>query len=157
MKPKGTSKIDIEGLENLERGTGVKVGEDTSYDYAGKFETEGMPLIDPGTGKTVSIRTFTYKIDPKKVRSVPDNKQQIFNDHAGFIRRVLWGDGLVPLENISPRVIINKKKLVYQIFVPCEARLNTVWADKPQNLSHLLAKEAKEKQDKKGKLDSHVK
>lgn len=135
--------VNIDGAENLKRGTGVQIDSETNYDYAGEFSTDGVPLIDPGTGKTVSIRVFTFKIDPSKLRLVPKDKQKLFNDHSKFIEKVLWGDGLIRLDGVNPRVIINKKGLFYQIFVPCEAKRGVMFMDKPHNLTKLLAEEAK--------------
>lgn len=130
--------IDVEGLEDLKPGTGIEVG-DTKYEYASELSTDGVPLIDPGTGKTIAIRVFTFKINPEKVKEINKvNKQLIFNNHVKQITTILWGDGLRPLEEVAPRVIINKRKGIYQIFVACEARLNTVWGEKPNNLSELL-------------------
>lgn len=137
---KGTNTIDVEGLKDLNPGSGVRIG-DTKYEYGASLETEGTPLIDPGTGKTVSIRVFHFKMEPSRVKSFPVNdKQAIFNSHATQIKTILWGDGLIPIEGISPRVIVDKKKMAYNIFVPCEARLNVMWADRPKNLSVELAK-----------------
>lgn len=144
--------IDVEGLENLKAGEGIKVDKETKYDYVGDFQTEGAPLIDPGQGKSVMIRKLKFNIDPTKIKFVPKNKQQLFNDHAKFIERLLWGDGLIRLEGVNPRVIINKKRLFYEILVPCEARRGIMFMEKPHNLSQLLAKEAKD-----GKLDPKTK
>lgn len=134
----------ITGMENLKPGDGVQVG-DTKYEYGASLQTEGTPLIDPGKGKTVSIRVFHFKMDPAKVKDFPIDKQEVFNAHATQIKHILWGDGLIPLEGVSPRVRINKRMKYYNIFVPCEARLGVSWIEKPKNLTELLAK---------GKLES---
>ena len=137
-------------MAELKPGTGNKVG-DTQYEYGADLHTEGTPIIDPGIGRTVSIRVFDFKMNPT-VRGFND-KQAIFNSHAKQISTILWGDGLIPLEQVPPRVIIDYKKWSYKIFVPCEARLGTLFVDAPKNLSEELAKNAKP--NKKGKLDSH--
>lgn len=134
---KGINKIDIEG--EFKPGEGVD-----GYEYGADLNTTGVPLIDPGTGKTVSIRTFQFKMnpDPKVKRNFPD-KQTLFNAHAKQITTILWGDGLRPLEEFAPRVIIDIKKGFYKIFVPCEARLNTLFVESPKNLTKELVKERK--------------
>lgn len=108
------------------------------------LETETTPIIDQGVGKAVVIREFLFQINPE----IPDleliDKQVLFNAHAKQIATMLWGDGLRPLEENPPRVIIDVKNKVYRIFVPCEARLGVVFADKTRNLSEEL---------KKGQLD----
>lgn len=133
-------------LEDLKPGDGVQVG-DTKYEYGADLSTEGTPLIDPGTGKTVSIRVFHFKMDPSKVKHFPNDRQLIFNSHAKQIRTILWGDGLVPIEGVSPRVIIDMKHHSYNIFIPCEARISTMFIDRPQNLSEVI----------KGKLEKPAK
>lgn len=116
---------------------------------AGTYETEGKVIEDPGTGKTISLRMFDYKINPESVeRFKKSTKQDIFNAHAGEISRILWGDGLRPFEESSPRVIIDMKNLSYKIIVPCEARLNTVFPERAKNLEEML---------KQGKLESQKK
>lgn len=137
LKSGGTNKINIEGLENLKPGEGVE-----GYEYGSNLETEGVPLIDPGTGKTISIRTFTFRMNPKTKDF--SNKQEIFNSHAKQISTILWGDGLRPYEAANPRLIINKKKKMYQIFVPCEAKSGVLFLDKPRNLSEMMIKSRKD-------------
>jgi hypothetical protein len=75
-------------------------------------------------------------------------KQALFNAHAKQIETSLWGDGLRPLENISPRVIIDSKKGFYQIFVPCGAAKGLIFSERDRNPELL------HKQLAKGKLDS---
>jgi len=131
----------IENLDKLKKGDGVDIG-NGKYEYGADLETEGVPVIDPGRGKTVSIREFEYKINPQMKR-MPDN-QTLFNAHAQEIKRFLWGDGLVPMEEVPPRVVVDKKNQRYKIYVGCEARLGVSWMETPKNLSVELAK---------GKLD----
>ena len=137
--------VDIKGLENLKPGTGVQVDKDTKYEYGSQLETEGVPLIDPGGGPVNVIRVFTFKMNPEKKDFT--NKQAIFSTHAKQIETILWGDGLRPLENVSPRVILNNKKGIYQIFVPCGASRGVIFSEKDRN-PELLHKQLK------GKLDS---
>ena len=137
LKSGETNKVSIEGdLENMKPGEGVE-----GYEYASDLETEGVPLIDPGTGKTISIRTFTFRMNSETKDF--SNKQAIFNSHAKQIATILWGDGLRPYEATNPRVVVNKKKKMYQIFVPCEAKLGVNFFDKPHNLSEELLKSNK--------------
>ena len=125
--------------QDLKPGEGVSVDKDTKYEFGADLSTEGTPLIDPGTGKTISIRVFDFKMNPD-LKELPD-RQTLFNSHSRQIATILWGDGLRPLEEISPRVIIDKKGGSYKIFIPCEARLNTLFADRPKNLSEVLTKQ----------------
>lgn len=131
------NKTTIEGdLKDLKPGTGIE-----GYEYGSNLETGGVPLIDPAVGKTISIRTFEFKMNPdqKVIRNFPD-RQTLFNSHAKQIKTILWGDGLIPLEEISPRVIIDAKKHKYQFFIPCKARREVLFMEKPKNLSEELLK-----------------
>lgn len=128
--------------KELKPGDGVKIDDKTKYEYGADLQTEGTPLIDLGIGKTVSIRTFTFRMNPKTKDF--SNKQEIFNSHAKQISTILWGDGLRPYEAANPRLIINKKKKMYQIFVPCEAKSGVLFVDKPRNLSEMMLKSRKD-------------
>ena len=137
--------VDIKGLENLKKGTGVDVGDNTKYEYASELATDNMPLIDPGGGGVVVIRVFHFKMNPEK-KHFP-GKQALFNSHARQIEHSLWGDGLRPLESNSPRVIIDSKRGFYKIMVPCIAAKGVIFSEKDRN-PELLHKQLK------GKLDS---
>lgn len=128
----------IDNFEQLRPGTGISIDDKTKYEYGADLSTEGTPLIDPGIGKTVTIRVFDFKMNPDKERIFPTDKQLIFNQHAKQISTILWGDGLIPLESVSPRVIVNKGQGKYKIFIPCEARSNTLFIDRPKSLSEQL-------------------
>lgn len=132
-------RVDIEG--ELKAGDGIKVSDDTKYEYGADLATDGAPVIDPGTGKAVSIRLFEFKMNPQLVESsLPLDKQEIFNAHAKQISTIMWADGLAPLDTVAPRVIIDMKRERYLIFVPCEARIGTTFAELPKNLSQELSK-----------------
>lgn len=139
--------IDLEG--ELKPGDGIQIDEDTKYEYGSQLETEGVPLIDPGGGPVNVIRVFTFKMNP--ANKDYSNKQAIFSAHAKQIETILWGDGLRPLDNVLPRVILNSKKGSYQIFVPCGAAKGVIFSEKHRNPELL------HKQLVKGKLDSQKK
>jgi len=134
-------KISVEGdLADLKAGSGISVDNNTTYEYGADLHTEGAPIIDPAEGRTISIRLFEFKMNPGlKIRHL--DKQQVFNSHASQIKTILWGDGLRPLDEVGPRVILNKKKGTYQIFVPCEARRDVLFIEKPRSLSEQLTKQ----------------
>lgn len=126
-------------MSELKPGEGVVLDDKTKYEYGADLHTEGMPLIDPAQGKTISIRTFEFKMNPEKIKDFPTN-QVLFNSHAKQIATILWGDGLQPLESVFPRVIIDRKGKKYKIFVPCEAKRGTLFVDKPQSLAEVISK-----------------
>lgn len=145
---KGTNTIDIDNLENLKPGTGIDVGDNTKYEYASELSTDGVPLIDPGGGSVNVIRVFTFKKNPEK-KHLP-GKQALFSAHAKQIETNLWGEGLRPLDSVSPRVIINNKRGIYQIFVACGAAKGVLFSEKDRN-PELLHKQLNGKLDPKTK------
>ena len=147
MEKRGINNIDIDGLENLRPGEGVQVDKDMKFDYGAELSTGGTPIIDDGIGQNVLLRTFTYSINPEKIREFPNDKQKIFNDHAKYLTTLLWGDGLRPFDGASPKVIIDRKKGFYKIIVPCEARNGLIFAEQAKNLTQELANEKKIKDE----------
>lgn len=138
--------VDVEGLEDLKPGTGVDVGGGMKYEYGSQLETEGVPLIDPGGGPVNVIRVFNFSMHPL-VKSLTD-KQAIFTAHAKQIENILWGDGLRPLDEVPPRVIIDNKNRSYQIFVSCQAAKGVIFSQKDSN-PELLHKQLNGKLDPK--------
>lgn len=130
---KGTNRVEVDNLEDLKPGTGVQIDNKTKYEYASELATEGVPLIDPGGGPVNVIRVFTFKMNPEKAKDFAPNKQILFNSHAQQIKHTLWGDGLRPLENVGPRVIIDSKRGFYQIFVTCEATKGVIFSERHRN------------------------
>lgn len=121
--------------ETLEKGEGLKIDESTKYEYGANLETDGVRIEDAGVGRQVLIRVFDFTMNP----AMKDfDKQTIFNNHAKQLSTILWSDGLRPIESEPPRVILDKKKCMYQIFVACEGRLGQTFIDKPRNLSEEL-------------------
>ena len=139
-------RINIEDIQNLKPGDGVKIDSDTKYEYGATLESDKVQVVDPGVGKQVLIRTFEFSMNPAMKQTLVD-KQALFNNHAKQIATILWGDGLRPLDTIPPRVIIDSEKSIYRIFVTCEAKSGAVFADTTRNLSEELAKSNKEKLD----------
>ena len=144
---KGTNRVTTEG--ELTPGEGIQIDKYTKYEYASELSTEGVKLVDPGGGPVNTIRVFAFKMNPNIMRHTP-NKQTIFSSHAKQIEHILWGDGLRPLENVSPRVILNSKEGSYQIFVACEAAKGVLFSEKDRN-PELLHKQLNRKLDPKTK------
>lgn len=127
-------------MAELKPGKGITFDDGTKYEYGADLDTQGVPVIDPGEGKANVIREFIFKINPEKIKEFPDDKQVIFNTNARQIAHVLWGDGLRPIDGISPRVIIDRKRGFYRIFVPCEGAKGLLFTERPKNLSEELLK-----------------
>jgi hypothetical protein len=93
------------------------------------------PLIDPGTGRPIFIRTFEFSKSPDFDQMNP-SKQELFNAHAQQLSIFLWKDGLAPVQAIEPKIIFSKDK--YTIFVTCQAKPGVAVLDNPLNLQDLM-------------------
>lgn len=106
-------------------------------------ETEGTPLIDPGTGQPFIIRQFEFSFNPETLKEIKKNKlpaptkQQLFDSAWPQIRIMLWGDGLVAIEEAEfpPHIKIGKRK--YKIYITCQPRRGTMVNEKPFTLQEL--------------------
>lgn len=111
-----------------------------------KIATDGVPMVDAGTGRALILRTFEFKIDYKKLKVLEEkgitiDKQQIFNSHWPQIKSTIWGDGLVASTDVDPRVVIGKTR--YRIFILCEPKMGVMLVDRPTNLQTVFKKKAK--------------
>lgn len=114
-----------------------------------EVSTQSDPLVDPGTGEPFFIRSFTFHFDPKILKGIKDKKipaptkQKLFNSNWSQIRTMLWGDGLIAIQekDFEPRMKIGKKK--YTIVLLCKPRtkvsgIKEMLVDKPKNLNEYL-------------------
>lgn len=131
------------------KGKEVKVEEEKFIGFQGKekwegsqFQVESQPLIDPGAGQPRIIRTFMFKANPefmvknKGLKGI--NKQELFNNFWPMIEIELWKDGLVPDQEINPKITFKKSHFFIQI--TCKARMGVVVVDTPQTLQTILHK-----------------
>lgn len=120
--------------------------------YGQTLEAKSEAVHDPYTGAPVIIRQFEFaynadmlqKIRDKKV-SIP-TKQELFNAHWPQIKIMLWGDGLLAIEEdiFAPKVILGTKK--YKIFLTCQPRKGVIVNDKIMSLEEVMgAGQAKDK------------
>lgn len=113
-----------------------------------KIATDGVPMVDAGTGKPLILRVFEFKIDYNKLKQLEEkgiqmDKQLIFNSHWPQIRSTIWGDGLVASTDVDPRVVIGKTR--YRIFLLCEPKFRVMIADKPTDLQSIFKKNRQKK------------
>ena len=106
-----------------------------------KIATDGVPMVDAGTGKALILRTFEFKLDYKKLKEAEDkhvqiDKQMIFNSHWPQIRNVIWADGLVASTDVDPRVVIGKTR--YRIFILCEPKFRVMLPEAPTDLQSIF-------------------
>lgn len=92
---------------------------------------------DLGLGKPVIIRSYEFAANPEAFKQHKPTKQELFNYHAKWILTQLWSDGLKPVEEVEPRVILNKRKTKYRIFVGAEPRQGQVLTEQTKTLAQL--------------------
>ena len=101
----------------------------------------GNPLVDAGTGKSLIIRVFDFKFEPKTkqadIQRAKNNKQEFFNMHAKYIKNFLWKDGLAIREDHDPKLLFTK--IGYKIAVLCEAKLGVNIFAKPTTLQNIFS------------------
>lgn len=103
-----------------------------------EIQVTSDPLIETGKrGQTILLRSFYFKANPEAMKRDKPTKQQIFNSHSKQLGLMLYSDGLVPFEEIDPKIIISKKRDEYKIFVACEARTGVTFAETPQLLQDI--------------------
>lgn len=124
-------KAFIDDIQNLKPGDGVD-----GYEYGADLQTEGSQMIDPALGQTITIRTFEFKMNPD-LKEIP-SKQELFNAHARQVSTILWADGLVPLEEVLPKLVINLKNKTYQIFVAAKPNRSNTFVETPKKISEYL-------------------
>jgi hypothetical protein len=79
----------------------------------------GVRLVDPGEGKPVIVKCFSFSFPPTQIAKVP-NKKQLMEYHRKHIVPYLWKDGLELREDIKPlKLLIDKKTNTFKIFATC--------------------------------------
>jgi hypothetical protein len=138
---KGRQVKDIKSSEQImfEHGQAFGVNTEKEGWYGKEMNVQSSPIIDPGTGKTLTIRVFEFSRNPTWKGTLPA-KQDIFNMHWRQIRNILWGDGLVAIQEKEFQPRIEYKGDKYYIFLTCEPRMSTFFADKARPLHEYLKK-----------------
>lgn len=129
-----------------------RIGIDTGLEKweASQAQTQSSPIFDPGVGEALIIRSFTFFFNPetkqkiKQKKMAPPTRQELFNSVWPQIRVMLWGDGMVAIEEelTPPRLLIRKNKFVVSLL--CKARTKSTGIketiiNKPKTLNEYLA------------------
>ncbi len=69
---------------------------------AQEAQTEAVPMIDPGIGDGVILRSFFFKAAPVPKGFRPPTKVQIISHYKKLIETMLWKDGMTALAHRSP-------------------------------------------------------
>lgn len=98
---------------------------------------------DKGEGDVVVIREFEFGVNPQAFKEYQPTRQELFNHHAKQIEMMLWGDGLQPVREYTPKITISKNKKKYRIFVLATPAKGNILpsAYTPKTLSQLAKNE----------------
>lgn len=107
--------------------------------YGQQANVNSDPLVDTGTGRPFIIRRFQFRFKPGL--EIKPTKQQLFDQHWPQLRFMLWGDGLVANEDVTPRVMVKGDE--YEIILLCEPRFGQTLIDKPITLQDAFKKKKK--------------
>ena len=109
------------------------------WDDVSKLEVQSETKLeqDTGRGKSVVIRCFEFAANPEAFKQRKPSKQELIESHRKGIEIMLWRDGLRPIEGAAVRIIVNKKKTKYRIFVGAEPSLGNVLLEQTKTLSQL--------------------
>lgn len=129
---------------NHKLGKAFSVDTGTEKWQSQEFSTQSDPLIDPGTGKPYIIRFFEFKFDVSMLHKLKEHKipvpnnQELFNSVWPQIRVMLWGDGLVAVQEaeLPPKIVIEKRK--FKVAIVCQAKFGNTIIDKVRTLNDYL-------------------
>lgn len=114
----------------------------SGHDYEvkqGEVHSDIKLEADEGHGKTIVIRSFDFKANPTAFKERTPSKQELFNAHAKQIEVQLWKDGLKVMPDVTPQLILDKKRRGYRIVVGAEPErghlIRSLDNDKYQTLS----------------------
>lgn len=93
---------------------------------------------DTGHGNPAVIRRFTFGVNPQAFHEHTPTTQELFNAHYKGIELALWKDGLKVIPEVDPRVVFNKQKTQYFIFVGARPMKGFLLNEKPQTLTDIV-------------------
>lgn len=110
-----------------------------NWDDVSNIEAQSTTVLedDRGHGGAAIIRMFEFAANPEAFKQHTPTKQELFNYHAKGIEIQLWADGFNVMPEVEPRVILNKRKTKYSIFVGAQPRAGMTVLEKPRTLSEI--------------------
>lgn len=118
--------------------SGLSLASDLQWKVTqGEVHSDTKLEEDVGVGRKIVIRSFDFKANPEAFRLHTPEKQELFNAHARQIEEFLWRDGLLRVEEVSPKLLISKDKTGYRIIVGATNRLGAYFDDKAQTLTDI--------------------
>ena len=94
---------------------------------------------DVGDGRPVILRKFEFGMNPTAWQQYRPTKQELFNYHLKGIEIALWKDGLKPMPDVNPRIVVDSQNMKYQIFVAAEVARGHLLNANPLTLKQLTS------------------
>lgn len=140
LKNRDHKSRDIEDhiVESTTASIVDETGEANTYEVnQGEVHADVQLSEDTGEGKAVIVRTFFFKANPEGFRERTPSKQELFNAHAIQIQSLLRDDGLQPMSEVRPQLVIGKTKTHYKIVVGAEPLPGMILHQRPDTLMNL--------------------
>lgn len=130
--------------ENLTKFTSEMSGNESYHnntDYnLESIETQSDTHLedDIGGGGAAIIRIFEFGMNPEAFKQYQPTKQELFSSHYKGIELALWKDGLKPIPEVNPKIIVDEKANKYRIFVGAQPMKGHMLYEQPKTLSEQL-------------------
>lgn len=104
---------------------------------------------DLGVGAVKILRTFEFGTNPHVFdKGLPDG-QTMFEAHRKLIAGLLWQDGMTPIIELDPKIILSSDKSKYLIMVWAKPSIGQVLVEQTKTLSEIVHNErSKQNPDK---------
>lgn len=107
--------------------------------HANQVDAESQTHLedDAGEGGAAIIRAFDFAANPEAFNKHQPTAQELFNHHLKGIEVMLWRDGMKVMTEVPPRLLFNKKKNKYRIFVGAAPQKGHILTQRPKTLSQI--------------------
>lgn len=100
-----------------------------------EVQTNTVPLVNDGSGKSIILRVFDFTLPPLKPEEIPTS-EELIRIHKTALTGFLWRDELVPVQDF--KLVMNKDMLHFKIFATCQAKAGSVILDRPELLQDIM-------------------
>lgn len=131
--------VDALGSTKLDRKNSVAVKDNYEVN---SIETQSQTNLeqDVGEGEAVILRCFIFQMNLEKPELFIERqptKQDLFNSHLRGIEMALYKDGMKIYDAVAPRIIFDKEKFQYSIFVAARPMRGYILQERPQTLTEI--------------------
>lgn len=130
-----TATVHTQTLDGIDNGVHYDVKK-------GEVHSDVHLEDDEGFGKTIVVRSYDFQANPQAFKERTPSKQELFDAHAKQIEVQLWADGLQPMPEVHPQVILSKRRNGYRIVVGAEPRKGELFTTADQRKTQTLSQAA---------------